>query len=111
MSTPNHLILSDRDSSGIVIFGPVGVGKSRLAPEAIAAAASHGYETRCAGATSAGRYLAVPAAGQNGNYGELGSFAGAHRGLGFCAPVPISRIDIHSGGPHAEGGAARVAST
>jgi hypothetical protein len=50
--------ISDPDSAGIVIFGASGVGKSRIAREALAAAASRGAETRWAvGASSS---CAVP---------------------------------------------------
>ncbi|HXO51206.1 MAG TPA: hypothetical protein VN888_09280, partial [Mycobacterium sp.] len=38
--------LSDPDSAGIVVGGAAGVGKSRIAREALAAAASRGCETR-----------------------------------------------------------------
>ena len=42
------------DVSGIVICGAAGVGKSRIAREALSAAASQGYESRLAvGATAA----------------------------------------------------------
>ncbi|HEY9303367.1 MAG TPA: ATP-binding protein, partial [Mycobacterium sp.] len=36
----------DADSSGIVVCGPAGVGKSRIAREALNSAASQGYEVR-----------------------------------------------------------------
>ena len=49
--------MSDRDSSGIVIGGAAGVGKSRLAREALNAAASQGRECRWALATSSARAL------------------------------------------------------
>jgi DNA-binding CsgD family transcriptional regulator len=40
--------IADPDSAGIVVFGAAGVGKSRIAREALAVAASHGAETRWA---------------------------------------------------------------
>src|SRR6201997_1256294 len=47
--------LSDSDRSGILIAGAAGVGKSRIAREALAASASTGCETRWAvGTSSAG---------------------------------------------------------
>ena len=53
--------MSDRDSSGIVIGGAAGVGKSRLAREALNAAASQGRECRWALATSSARALPLVA--------------------------------------------------
>ena len=53
--------MSDRDSSGIVIGGAAGVGKSRLAREALNAAASHGRGCRWALATSSARALPLGA--------------------------------------------------
>ncbi|WP_081628947.1 helix-turn-helix transcriptional regulator [Smaragdicoccus niigatensis] len=49
--------LSTPDVAGIVIFGAAGVGKSRIAREALAAEASRGRETRWAAATSVARGL------------------------------------------------------
>src|SRR5262245_36415915 len=47
--------VSDPDCSGIVICGAAGVGKSRMAREALASAASKGGEVRWAVATSSAR--------------------------------------------------------
>src|ERR1700754_2091577 len=50
--------MSASDVAGLLICGAAGVGKSRIAREALSAAASHGYETRwTVGASSA---LAIP---------------------------------------------------
>ena len=59
--------LSDRDCCGIVVCGAAGVGKSRIAREATAWAASTGCEVRWVVATSSAR--AVP-------LGALSSWAG-----------------------------------
>jgi DNA-binding CsgD family transcriptional regulator len=53
--------ISDPDCSGIVICGAAGVGKSRVAREALAAAASKGCEVRWAVATSSARDLPLGA--------------------------------------------------
>src|ERR1700753_442691 len=50
--------ISASDVSGIVVYGAAGVGKSRLAREALSAAESHGCEGRLAVGTSSAR--AVP---------------------------------------------------
>ncbi|HEY5843320.1 MAG TPA: AAA family ATPase, partial [Mycobacterium sp.] len=57
------------DTAGVAIAGPAGVGKSRLAREALAVAASHGYAARWAAGTTSARgvplgALAEWAAGQ-----------------------------------------------
>jgi DNA-binding CsgD family transcriptional regulator len=49
------------DVSGIVIAGPAGVGKSRIAREALSAAASQGYESRWAVGTTAARTIPLGA--------------------------------------------------
>ena len=49
--------LSSADLSGIVIHGAAGVGKSRIAREALGAVATRGHETRWAVGTSAARDL------------------------------------------------------
>jgi DNA-binding CsgD family transcriptional regulator len=59
--------MSDPTTSGAVICGPSGVGKSRLAREALAAAASAGREVRWVVGTSCGRGLPL---------GALASWAG-----------------------------------
>jgi DNA-binding CsgD family transcriptional regulator len=53
--------LSDPDSSGIVVGGAAGVGKSRIAREALATAASRGCETRWSVGTSSARALPLGA--------------------------------------------------
>ena len=53
--------LSDRGSSGIVICGAAGVGKSRIAREALDSAASRGWVTHWAVGTSCARTLPLGA--------------------------------------------------
>src|ERR1700692_77611 len=53
--------LSDPGSFGIVICGKAGVGKSRIAREALTSAASKGGEVRWAVATSSARHLPLGA--------------------------------------------------
>ena len=53
--------LSDPGSSGMVICGASGVGKSRIAYEALSAAASRGCETHWAAGSSAARTLPLGA--------------------------------------------------
>jgi DNA-binding CsgD family transcriptional regulator len=53
--------LSDKDSSGVVICGAAGVGKSRIAREALDAAASRGRVTHWAVGTSCARTLPLGA--------------------------------------------------
>ena len=53
--------LSAPDLSGIVVCGAAGVGKSRIAREALTSAASRGYETRWAIGTSSARALPLGA--------------------------------------------------
>ena len=53
--------LSDRDCSGIVVCGAAGVGKSRIAREAMTSAASNGCEVRWVVATSSARALPLGA--------------------------------------------------
>src|SRR3954454_2808386 len=50
--------LSDPDASGVVISGSAGVGKSRIAREALAGAAAKGYDVRWVVGTSCG--LGIP---------------------------------------------------
>src|SRR5262245_61666533 len=59
--------LADEAASGIVISGASGVGKSRIAREALAAAASGGVEVRWVVGTSCGRGIPL---------GALASWAG-----------------------------------
>ena len=59
--------LSDRDCCGIVVCGAAGVGKSRIAREAMTSAASNGCEVRLVVATSSARALPL---------GALSSWAG-----------------------------------
>ncbi|WP_102143921.1 helix-turn-helix transcriptional regulator [Mycobacterium hubeiense] len=56
--------ISEPELSGIVIHGAAGVGKSRLAREALQLAASQGFETRWAVGTSAARTLPMGAFAQ-----------------------------------------------
>src|SRR6476619_1051085 len=53
--------LSDRDCSGIVVCGAAGVGKSRIAREAMTSAASNGCEVRWVVATNSARALSLGA--------------------------------------------------
>src|SRR6185312_14757606 len=53
--------LSDRDCCGIVVCGAAGVGKSRIAREAMTSAASNGCEVRWVVATSSARALPLGA--------------------------------------------------
>jgi DNA-binding CsgD family transcriptional regulator len=53
--------MSASDTSGIVVCGAAGVGKSRLAREALTAAASHGLESRWAVGTSSGQAIPLGA--------------------------------------------------
>ncbi len=59
--------MSDPDAAGIVVGGLAGVGKSRIAHEALEAAASRGYDVRWVVGTSCGRGLPL---------GALASWAG-----------------------------------
>ncbi len=56
-----EVAISAPEASGIVICGPAGVGKSRIAREALSAAASRGYEVRWAVGTSSARALPLGA--------------------------------------------------
>ena len=53
--------MSDPHLSGILISGPAGVGKSRIAREALDVAASHGCETRLVVGTSSAKSLPLGA--------------------------------------------------
>lgn len=53
--------LSASDASGIVVYGAAGVGKSRLAREALSAAESQGWECRWAAGTSSARGIPLGA--------------------------------------------------
>ncbi len=80
--------LSDPDSSGVLIRGAAGVGKSRIAREALDAAASRGNEVRWVAGTSSARSLPLGAlvawAGRSSDSLELVS--GAIRALSAAAP-------------------------
>jgi DNA-binding CsgD family transcriptional regulator len=65
--------LSDRDSSGIVICGAAGVGKSRLAREAVDIAASQGFEVRWVIGTSSARTIPLGALASWAEPGDRGS--------------------------------------
>ncbi len=49
--------ISDHGSAGIVVHGAAGVGKSRIASEALSSVTSQGYEARWAVGTSSAREL------------------------------------------------------
>jgi AAA ATPase-like protein len=49
------------DASGIVVYGAAGVGKSRIAREALSTAESHGFECRWAAGTSSARAIPLGA--------------------------------------------------
>ena len=51
--------ISASDASGIVVYGAAGVGKSRLAREALSAAESQGCECQWAAGTSSARATAA----------------------------------------------------
>jgi DNA-binding CsgD family transcriptional regulator len=53
--------MSDPDCSGVIICGAAGVGKSRIAREALSSLASKGFETRWAVGTSSARELPLGA--------------------------------------------------
>jgi hypothetical protein len=53
--------ISNEDAAGVVLWGAAGVGKSRIAREALAAAASRGAEIRWAVATTSARTLPLAA--------------------------------------------------
>jgi DNA-binding CsgD family transcriptional regulator len=53
--------ISAPDVSGVLICGPEGAGKSRIAREALSAAASHGYETRWTGGAASARAIPLGA--------------------------------------------------
>ncbi|MDT5070422.1 MAG: hypothetical protein QOK02_6577, partial [Mycobacterium sp.] len=59
--------LADTDASGVVISGSAGVGKSRIAREALAGAATKGCDVRWVVGTSCGRGIPL---------GALASWAG-----------------------------------
>ena len=53
--------ISAPEVSGVLICGPEGAGKSRIAREALSAAASHGYETRWTGGAASARAIPLGA--------------------------------------------------
>lgn len=81
-----HLIeatISDPDVAGIIVSGPAGVGKSRIAREAMSAAAAQGYEARWTVSSSSAREL------------PLGAFA-AWAQSGTADPIQLVRGVIES---------------
>ena len=60
MRTIEAAILAS-DASGIVVYGPAGVGKSRIAREALSSAASRGCEVRWIVGTSSARAIPLGA--------------------------------------------------
>ena len=84
--------LSDPDASGIIISGSAGVGKSRIAREALAGAASRGCEVRWVVGTSCGRGIPL---------GALASWAGlaGDDSLQLVCGVIDSLTAASSGGP------------
>ena len=96
--------MSDRGSSGIVIGGAAGVGKSRFAREALDSAASKGRECRWAVATSSARALPLGAfapwtSGSTDNLqlvgGVIESLTSAPRGTSVIVGVD----DVHTSAP------------
>ena len=53
--------ISDPGVAGILVSGPAGVGKSRMAREALSSVASHGFEPRWAVGTTSARKLPLGA--------------------------------------------------
>ena len=93
--------ISDPDSAGIVIFGASGVGKSRIAREALAAAASRGAETRWAVGASSSRMLPLGALSswmESPGGDNLQLVRGVIRSLTMCTPgttVVVGVDDVH----------------
>ena len=84
--------ISDPDVAGVVICGPAGVGKSRIAREALDGAASRGCEVRWVVGTSCGRGIPL---------GALASWAGLAGGdsLQLVCSVIDSLTAASSGSP------------
>lgn len=96
--------MSDRDSSGIVIGGAAGVGKSTLAQEALDSAASKVRECRWTVATSSARALPLgafaPGTSSSADNlqlvgGVIESLASAPRGTSVIVGVD----DVHTSPP------------
>jgi DNA-binding CsgD family transcriptional regulator len=90
--------LSDPGASGIVICGAAGVGKSRLAREALAAAASRGCVTHWVAGTSSAQTLplgAFTAWAQSGVTDSVQLIRGVIEALSADAPVVIGVDDAH----------------
>ena len=96
--------MSDRDCSGIVIGGAAGVGKSRLAREALNAAASQGRECRWALATSSARALPLGAfapwtSSSTDNLQLAGGVIESPTSAPRCTSVIVAVDDVHTSPP------------
>jgi DNA-binding CsgD family transcriptional regulator/tetratricopeptide (TPR) repeat protein len=89
------------DASGLVVYGAAGVGKSRIAREALSAAESHGCECRRAVGTSSGRGIplgAFAAWAPSGVTDTVQLLRGAIESLtaaSSSAPVVVCVDDVH----------------
>jgi DNA-binding CsgD family transcriptional regulator len=89
------------DASGLVVYGAIGVGKSRVAREALSVAESHGCECRWAVGTSSGRGIplgAFAAWAPSGVTDTVQLLRGAIESLTATssgAPVVVCVDDVH----------------